>query len=166
MDGRFEPISQATFVESLLRYITPDAKIDRDTLLRERSPIRAQGDEVFRHPFRNLFIDEKDIKIAEEIFHFFSAVRDRWPVAWSDTRREGLMLNRTNGFRALMRLYGHLFREHGIPGTSVPRSFVSRYLDALQLKDSDFNTENFVPGSSGEARLFRVLSGAEELSGQ
>lgn len=161
--GRFEPISQATFVESLLRYITEDAKADRDLLLRGKTLMKARGDEVFRFPFRNLFIDEKDIRIGEEVFRFFTLVRSRWTNAWNDTRREGLMLNRTNGFRALMRLYGHLFREHGTPGTSLPDDFVRHYLKNLPLKDDDFNTENFVPGSSGEGRLFRVLSCSEKL---
>ena len=163
LQGRFEPISQATFVESLLRYITPDAKIDRDVLLRGKTPAKMRGDDILRYPFRNLFIDEKDIKIGEEIHRFFSLVRERWPYAWNDTRREGLMLNRTNGFRALMRLYGHLFREIGVPGTSLAADYVGHYLRSLPLEDADFNTVNFVPGSSGEGRLFRVLSGAEVL---
>ncbi|MBZ0164819.1 MAG: DGQHR domain-containing protein [Notoacmeibacter sp.] len=161
--GRFEPISQATFVESLLRYITSDPKVDRDVLLRGRSLTELRGDDVLRYPFRNLFINNQDIRIGEEVLQFFSLVRDRWPKAWSDTRREGLMLNRTNGFRALMRLYGHLFYENGVPGTSLSGDFVAHYLGKLKIKDDDFNTENFVPGSSGEGRLFRVLSGAEEL---
>jgi DGQHR domain-containing protein len=163
VQGRFEPISQATFVESLLKYITPDAKIDRDVLLRGKTLSKVMNDDILRYPFRNLFIDDHDIKIAEEIHRFFSIVRDRWPEAWADTRREGLMLNRTNGFRALMRLYGHLFREVGVPGTSLSGDYVRHYMKSVPLEDEDFNTDNFVPGSGGEGRLFRVLTGAEVL---
>ncbi|RWN55441.1 DGQHR domain-containing protein [Mesorhizobium sp.] len=161
--GRFEPISQATFVESLLKYITPDAKRDRDTLLRGKSLTRATRDEIYRYPFRNLFIDEQDIQIGEEIYKLFALVADRWAAAWNDQRREGLMLNRTNGFRALMRLYGFLFREHGVQGTSLPVDFIVHYLRSVPLDNGDFNTENFVPGSSGEGRLYRVLIGEETL---
>lgn len=161
--GRFEPISQATFVESLLGYITPDAKKDRDILLRGKTPERASGVEIYRYPFRNLFLDEKDMKIAKEIDSYFSIVKSKWGEAWSDRERKGLMLNRTNGFRALMRLYGHLFREHGTPGTSLPPEFVRQYFDSVPLDNKDFNTDNFVPGSSGEGRLFRILSKQETL---
>lgn len=163
IDGRFEPISQATFVESLLKYITVDPKSDRDVILRENALPKISGDEVLKLPFRNLFIDSKDIEIAQEIYNFFGAVKDRWPDAWDDRRREGRMLNRTNGFRALMRLYGFLFRRHGLPGTSIPKAYISKYLDGVKLKDDDLTVENFVPGSGGEGRLYRVLTGDEEL---
>lgn len=161
--GRFEPISQATFVESVLKYISADPKVDRDLLLRDKSLTPARGDEVFKYPFRNLFIAEKDIKIAENIYEFFSEVRIRWPVAWRDERREGFMLNRTNGFRAMMRFYGHLFRVQDVPGGSISPDLVRETLKLVPLDDGDFNTENFVPGSSGEGRLYRVLVGEEIL---
>lgn len=164
IEGRFEPISQATFVESLMRYITADAKIDRDMLLRGKQLQKLVKDQdIYRMPFRNLFIEDKDIKIAEEIYNLFNAVEKRWPVAWNDRRREGLMLNRTNGFRAVMRLYGFLFRLNGIPGTALPQGYVDHYLAELPLKDADFTVENFVPGSGGEGRLYRVLTREEAL---
>ncbi|NTF69434.1 DGQHR domain-containing protein [Rhizobium rhizogenes] len=164
IDGRFEPISQATFVESLMRYITADAKVDRDILLRGKSLFKlAKDQDIYRMPFRNLFIDGKDVQIAEEIYKLFNAVKNRWPDAWDDRRREGLMLNRTNGFRAVMRLYGFLFKENGIPGTALPQGYIEHYLTNLPLKDDDFSVENFVPGSGGEGRLFRVLTREETL---
>lgn len=164
VDGRFEPISQATFVENVLKYITTDAKTDRDILLREKTLLKlSDADDIYKLPFRNLFIDGEDVKIAEEIYRFFNAIRDRWPEAWNDTRREGRMLNRTNGFRGFMRLYGFLFRRNGVPGTSLPENFVRHYLSQVKLKDNDFTVDNFVPGSSGEGRLYRALIGDEEL---
>lgn len=164
LDGRYEPISQATFVESLLKYITTDPKIDRDNILRGKELRRLSSpDEIYKLPFRNLFIDEQDIKIAQEIYTLFNEVRDRWPQAWNDTRREGYMLNRTNGFRAIMRLYGFLFRKHNIPGTALPAGFIREHLRSLKLEDKDFTVEVFVPGSGGEGRLFRVLTGEEAL---
>ncbi|AMS43292.1 DGQHR domain-containing protein [Aminobacter aminovorans] len=161
--GHFEPISQATFVESLLKYITADAKQDRDTLLRGRIPHRAVGTDIIKFPFRNLFVDEKDVQIGEEVYKLFALVASRWPKAWNDERREGLMLNRTNGFRAVMRLYGFLFREHGLHGTSLPVDFITHHLKSVPLDDEDFNTEVFVPGSSGEGKLYRVLIGDETI---
>jgi DGQHR domain-containing protein len=102
-EGRiFEPITQATFVEALMPYISSAPKKDRDLLLREESLQKVYGDELFKLPFRNLFIDKQDLLITEIISNYFDAVRTRWPDAWDESGR-GMMLNRTNGFRALMR---------------------------------------------------------------
>ena len=147
----------------LLKYVSDDPKQDRDLLLRGQKLERIGVPDIWKLPFRNLFIDEKDLKIADAINGFFEAVRSRWPTAWADKKREGLMLNRTNGFRALMRLYGYLHLEHGTPGGVVPKDYIANYFEKVPLKDSDFNKDNFVPGSSGEARLFRVLKLEEEL---
>jgi DGQHR domain-containing protein len=159
----FEPISQATFVEALQRYISLDPKFDRDQLLRGKPLATASEQDTWKLPFRSMFIAGNDIKIGESINNFFSAVKARWPVAWADEEREGRMLNRTNGFRALMRLYLPLYRKHNLPGGGLPEYFVSEYLKQVPLKDNDFSSVNFVPGSSGEGRLFRVLMLEEEL---
>ncbi|SIT81165.1 DGQHR domain-containing protein [Yoonia rosea] len=162
----FEPISQATFVESLMRYISLNPKNDRDKLLRNEKIPLIDGNELRKTPLRNLFIQESDLKIAEAIHSLFAAVRDRWPDAWNDESREGLMLNRTNGFRAIMRLYSVLYEKHGLPGGVVPKAFIDNYLNEIKLDDQDFDTKHFIPGSGGEGRLFRVLSKEETLEEQ
>lgn len=153
---RFEPISQATFVESLIRYISQDPKTDRDDLLRKRSLRKAMHEDIWKYPFRNLFIDDNDVKIMESIFYYFSAIKTRWPVAWASNDR-GNVLNRTNGFRAFMRAYAHLHKLHGTPTGVMSKEFVEQYFNEVNLKDHDFNTENFPPGTSGEAALFNVI---------
>lgn len=153
----FEPISQATFVEMLLKYVSDDPKSDRDHLLRGKQLNKVSVPEIWKLPFRNFFIDERDLKIADAVNGFFEAVRSRWQYAWEDTSREGLMLNRTNGFRALMRLYGYLYNMHALPGAAVSKDYALNYLKSVPLSDYDFNTKNFPPGSTGESKLFRVL---------
>ena len=114
-------------------------------------------------PFRNMFIDEKDLEIAEIVSNFFSAVKKRWPTAW-DERGRGMILNRTNGFRALMRFLRNAYLEIASPG-DVPsaKKFYDRVFEQMPLNDSVFSTEEFIPGTSGEARLYRVLRGEEQL---
>lgn len=159
----FEPVSQATFVEGLMAHITDDPKADRDILLRGGTPDKASGDEVFRFVLRNLFIDGKDIEIIGLMFNYFSAVRERWPDAWNE-RGRGYMLNRTNGVRALLRFFRHAYTKVAHPGDPASKDkFVDRVFKTIHLTGGDFTTENFVPGTSGEARLFRVLRGKETL---
>ncbi|MCX7305978.1 MAG: DGQHR domain-containing protein [Hyphomicrobiales bacterium] len=159
IEGRFEPISQAGFVEMLMRYISPDPKEDRDLILKGRSLRMAEGDEIWRYPFRNLFVKENDIKIAEAIFDYFDVIRRRWPLAWANTRREGPILNRTNGFRALMRTYGNLYIDQAVPGGSINRGFLEKHFRTIDIEDDQFTIDRFPPGTSGESRMFRLFTG-------
>jgi DGQHR domain-containing protein len=159
----FEPITQSTFVESLMPYISVAPKRDRDVLLRGRQLEKEFGEELFKTPLRNLFVDEKDLEITEIVSNYFSAVRMRWPTAWDD-RGRGIMLNRTNGFRALMRFFRNAYLDVAAPG-DVPttKKLYERVFRPLRLEDHHFTTENFPPGTSGEARLYRVLRNQERI---
>lgn len=159
----FEPITQATFVESLLPYISSDPKGDRDVLMRGGSLEKADAENMYKLIFRNLFIDEQDLKITEIVSNYFSAVKRRWPDAWEE-RGRGMMLNRTNGFRALTRFLRHAYLHIAAPG-DVPSTdkFLSRVFTTIPLADASFSIDNFPPGSSGEAKLYRVLRGQEKL---
>lgn len=163
-EGRtFEPISQATFVEGLLAHITDDPKGDRDLLLRGQKPEPATGDEIYRFVFRNMFLNNKDVDILAVVNNFFAAVRDRWPEAWDD-RGRGAVLNRTNGVRALLRFLRHAYLKVAAPGDVVATTkFLDRVFRPISLEDKDFVVENFPPGTSGEAKLYRILRGKEAL---
>ena len=157
VEGRgFQPISQATFVEALMPYISSHPKDDCDRILRGERLKKVFGDEMDEVPFRNLFIEEKDVEIVKVLFDYYSAIKERWPIAWSSTDR-GLMLNRTNGFRAFMRLYAHIYKISESKEGMVSKQFIRNYVKKIRLADKDFNTENFKPGSSGESSLLSVL---------
>lgn len=156
-EGRFtETITQATFVRGLLGYISKDPMMDRDTLIRGKKLTKPNPDELEELPFRNWFIDEEDIKIAEIIWNFFDAVRKKWSTAWNAMDR-GLMLNRTNGFRACMRLLRPVYLHCARPGEMVSSDQFLKVLARCKLRDQDFTTERFQPGTSGEAELYRTL---------
>lgn len=156
-DGRvFEPISQATFVEALMGYVSAEPKVDRDKLLKGELLEKADAEELWKRPFRNMFIMEKDVQIVEVVFNYFSSVKERWPIAWANDDN-GNMLNRTNGFRAFMRAYQHVHNLHGTPSGIVPREFMDEFMRKVPLKDREFNTDNFKPGSAGESALLSVL---------
>ena len=163
-EGRvFEPITQATFVESLIGYISNDPRTDRDVLLRGGRLSEISGDELYRLPLRNLFIRNQDIEIAQIVNNYFLAVRQKWGDAW-DERGRGYILNRTNGFRALMRFFRWAYLQVAEPG-DVPsqQRFHDRVFSAMRLEDRHFTVDYFPPGTSGEAKLYRVLRGEEEI---
>jgi DGQHR domain-containing protein len=159
VEGRFEPISQAGFVEMLMSYISREPKVDRDKILKGLKLDRATGEEIWNYPFRNAFIEGGDISIGDAIFVYFDAVRNRWPAAWANVSREGPILNRTNGFRALMRAFGVLYRKHAVPGPSIGADFLKRHFDKVLISDAQFTIDRFPPGSSGESRLYKLFIG-------
>lgn len=156
--GRFtETLTQSTFVEALLPYLTPDATKDRDIYLRGHKPLKANADELQRYIFRNMFLDERDMEIADNLFNYFAAVRSRWPSAWAGAG-SGSMLNKTNGFKALMRLFRFVYLHFADPGDVVSAEKFASLLARSDLKDSDFTTERYKPGTSGETLLFNELA--------
>jgi DGQHR domain-containing protein len=155
--GRFtETLTQATVVESLLPYLSADPVRDRDSFLRRQKPKHATAEELRKQIFRNMFLEEKDLEIAEVVFNFFSAVRDRWGKAWTNMG-DGAMLSKTNGFRAMMRVLRPAYLHCTTPGGVVSKDDFARLLASAKIDDAEFNTETFKPGTSGESALFHRL---------
>jgi len=150
-----ELITQSNFIESLIGYVSKNPKQDRDTLLRGDTLGLATSEELEKRPLRNLFIEEKDLQIADLIWNYFDAIRKRWPEAWA-FRGRGRMLNKTNGFRAAMRVFRPAYLYLAVPGDPVSSGQFAELFKRSKLKDDDFNIERFVPGTGGEAELRRV----------
>lgn len=158
-DGRFnETITQATFVQSLITYISrpKDQMIDRDLYLRGKEPQKASADELRTLIFRNMFIEKKDLEISDIIWNYFDAVKERWPVAWNSTGT-GIMLNKTNGFRGFMRFLRPAYLNFTAPGGIPTKEQFVSLLRKIQLRDEDFNIDKFKPGTSGESELYNTL---------
>lgn len=157
---RFQILTQATFVEALIRMISgsiANAQKDRDDIKRRKKLTRVTPGESTTLVFRDMFIDERDAEIARVIWNYFTSVQQRWPQAWADVKRGGSMLPRTNGFRALMRLLPTVYRKVGGPGAIPKIEAFLRVLEGIQLRDEDFATEKYRPGTSGESDLYRDL---------
>jgi len=154
--GPGEKLTQATFVNSLARYISDDPKDDRDKLLRGETLPFVVGKDDERLCFRNMFIREKDVQIGKIVEAYFAAVRQRWPEAW-DAGGKGLMLNQSNGFRALMRVLGEAYIYLAQPGQLVDSRKFLELFKRVKHNSAYFTVERFKPGSSGEAGLRQLL---------
>lgn len=162
--GRFtETLTQATFVEYLLPYLSEDPIKDRDVFLRGKKPLKAEMPELRKTIFRNMFLEERDLEIADIIYNFFCAIQERWPTAWA-SGGDGMMLNKTNGFKACMRLLRPAYLNLVKPGEVVASGPFLTLLRKSKLKDEDFTTDNFKPGTSGELALYRSLLSDLNLS--
>lgn len=162
----YEPLTQASFVESLVRFISDDPARDRNLILDGK---KLKDVDPAKHPFNSLFKEgEKgDLKIYEIIYNYFDAVREKWPEAWNQKQRSGNLLPKSNAFKALMRyLKNDVYFD--LVGDNVGRvPSVAEFIDAfshIQLTDDDFTTKNFTAGSGGESKFYKVLKGDIEAS--
>lgn len=162
--GRFEPITQSTFVESILPYFSLRPKADRDILLRG-GRVEDYENEKDREKavLRPIFVQGRDLDIAKVFFNYFNAIKRRWPKAW-DSRAQGMMLNRTNGIRAFLRHFGSVYGNVAAPGNVPSVDKFHAELEKVDITDQQFSTKYFAPGTSGEAKLLRILRGDEEVS--
>lgn len=147
-----EKITQAQFVENLLPYISKDPKQDRDALLNNQKLEKIDLKTSKRFIFRNMFIEGRDLDITQILFNYFKAVQQRWPEGWA-TNDEGLILNRTNGFRALMRVLRPLSMKLGLPGEIISTSRYLTEFRSVPVEYTHFSTSNYPPGTSGESGI-------------
>lgn len=154
--GAGETLTQATFIEPILQAITDNPMRDRDLYLKNMLPKKLPSEKLNKHPFQHLFVEGKDYDITDIIWNFFSAVKDKWPNTW-ESRERGVMINRTNGYRALMRYLIHLFNTK-FKKDYVPT--VDEFIDVLKsvsIDEKDITAETFPPGTSGESKFYKAL---------
>jgi DGQHR domain-containing protein len=155
-----ETITQAAFIDRLIGYISTNPMADRDALKRKPTQQLPKIDgamiRVRKLIFRNMWIEDGDAQIARVLWNYFSAVAECWPKAWH-FKQAGLVLNRTTGFRALMRFLPVAYLSLGGLDTIVSKEDFRSVFDKVKLSDDDFNPENFIPGTSGQAKLYRTL---------
>lgn len=161
-----EPLTQQSFVESLVKFVSSDPVADRNLLLDGKKLKRADLKELQDRPFRNLFIDGDELDIAEILFNFFDAVREKWPNSWQAVDVTGNLLPRSNAFKALMKylkddVYLSVVRDD-IGRVPSKEEFLP-FFDDIDLTDEDFTARNFVPGSGGQSMFLKLLRGQVTL---
>jgi len=159
-----ETITQAALIDRLIGYVSTDPMADRDALKRNQKLQKVDGAmiRVRKLIFRNMFIDDRDAEIARVLWNYFSAVAGRWPRAWQ-FKQPGLVLNRTTGFRALMRFLPVAYLSLRGMDTIVSEEDFRAVFDKVKIVDDEFNPENFVPGTSGQSKLYHALEGHTRL---
>lgn len=157
-----ESITQDTFVKCLMRYISQDPQSDRDFYKRNKNkskakPTYAEGKEADKYFLRNMFIDdESDIKIAQLMWDYFYAVSEKWPTAWGIVQNNNI-LNKSTGYLALMKFFKDAYFHIQNSGGVIGKAEFKKIFQPIDLSDSDFSTENYIPGSSGQTKLYNDL---------
>lgn len=114
-----EVLTQAAFVDNLVKLISKRPSVDRDILLGRKKNFLGLKDKTLpdleyedfkRLPFRKNFVSGDDAVIAANVHNYFSAVNDRWPNSWRFDNRDSV-LNKTIGFIALMRFFRDIYNK-------------------------------------------------------
>jgi hypothetical protein len=113
--------------------------------------------------FREFFISEKDESIVLNVWNYFGAIGKRWPSAWSSAEM-GLILNKTNGFLALMRYMRPVYLHLNGFGKVIPEEQFLSVFNRIGLRDGDFNRQRYLPGTSGETSLYKDLIERSDIS--
>jgi DGQHR domain-containing protein len=153
VDKDKETIAQATFVELIINYISLDPMKDRDLIKRKKN--LKQNYDPNRYIFRDFFINGKDELILFALWNYFKAISNRWAKAWN-INEKGNILNKSTGLVALMRLYRDVYSHFG-SNIETPQKEYLKLFEGVNLKDDDFNPINYLPGSSGQSKLYRDL---------
>lgn len=162
----YEPLTQASFVEALVKFISDDPSRDRNDILDGR---RLKSVNFKKYPFNGLFREGKDgdLKIYQIIFNYFQAVKEKWPNAWNAKQRKGNLLPKSNAFRALMKyLKNDVYLDlvnNDIGRIPTIEEFSVKF-NHVQLTDDDFTAKNFAPGSGGQSAFYKVLTGELDAS--
>ena len=156
-----ESLTQAAFIDPLLKLIcsTPaQAMEDRDTLKRGKQLplIDVAMIRTRKLIFRNMFIRDEDAKIAKVVWNYFTAVAERWPIAWNQKQR-GLILNRTTGYRALIQFLPIVVLSLGFVDQIPDVAAFREVFDRVRMQDEQFSTDEFKPGTSGQSALRKLL---------
>lgn len=156
-DGVFgETLSQATVVKGILPYISKDPMMDRDIGRRTGAfPVRG-ADDFEKRIFYPFFQKDRDVEILATLINYFNAAKNRWPQAWDYTGR-GAVLSKTNGFNGLVRFLRDAYLHISANPRIISEAEFAAIFEKSDLVDADFNTDRFVPGTSGSTALYHKL---------
>lgn len=155
-DSKTQLITQSTFVDRLMKMISKDPMDDKDKIKRNKKIEIYDLSRMKNYIFRERFDENKDAEIAKILWNYFTAVSQRWNKAWNGFEK-GMVLARSTGFAALMRLLPDIYNDMKDHSAIIKKEQFKAYFDKCKLKDADFNSDIFKPGSSGEGDLLRKL---------
>lgn len=149
-----ETIAQATFADSIIRYISANPSSDRNELRKGKKLKLVEGNEEKKYFLRNWFIHEDDeVKIAKLIWNYFEAISQKWKLAWGNT---DYILTKSTGIIAFMRFLKDIVSYYGLNKVISLDEFKS-ILENIKLNDGDFTNDKYKAGGVGQSDLYQDL---------
>lgn len=158
-DSGSETLSQSTVVRGLLSHLPKNPELEKNKgflgLAKSKEPKENWKSRIFCDFYRN-----EDIKsIYLIVDNYFSAVQERWPSAWEDSKQT-FILNRTNGYNALIRFLRDSYLSilsNETESRVVSKEEFLKVMNSIDIPASKFISDNYKPGSSGASELYKEL---------
>ena len=151
-----ETLSQATVVKGILRHMPRNPEMEKNKGFLGSSSRPERGESWESKIFVTFYRESDDVSIFKILTNYFKAVQQCWPTVWDDDE-EGFILNRTNGYNALIRFlrdcYLHIVDE---PAVVRLAQFSEIFLD-MKIGAKEFTSDRFKPGSSGASELYHLF---------
>ena len=151
-----EYLAQATVVRGMLQYISRDPELDRQYMNNRGKLLPAAQRDEERLFLRPLVSSGEDDRILDIMVAYFGAIKERWKAAWQ-SREQGVMISRTNGFDGFMKFFPRSVALAGGINSDLSERVFSEQFRRSDLTDAEFNVQKFRPGSSGASELARTL---------
>lgn len=165
--GFVQTLAQATVVEPVVDYITPDPEGDRNKRYKGIFSSKRPQNSWQRHIFQPFYDDDNDGAVFLCLTNYFNAVKARWPRSW-DNAPVGSILNRTTGYLALMKFLRHVYLSECGKGEILTEGACVEIFRTIKIPDHELTRDHFLPGSSGVSALYKRLmanSGLDERQG-
>ena len=163
--GHIQTLAQASVVKPIVDYITSDPESERNRKYRGLFARRREPEAWREHIFQPFYDEDDDTGVFLCLSNYFSAVRARWPSSWDNpSAQTGLILNRTTGYAALMRLLREVYVRNCNKGGILTVESCTAVFEEINLLDDELTRDNFVPGSSGISNLYRTMMSELEWS--
>lgn len=161
--GHVQTLAQATVVDPLVDYITPDPEGDRNKrykgIFSSKRPINAWQ----RHIFQPFYDEDNDGAVFLCLTNYFNSVKARWPKSW-DNAPVGSILNRTTGYSALMKFLRPVYLSTCRKGEILSEEACREIFKSIKIPDRELTRDYFLPGSSGISSLYKRLLSESGLS--
>lgn len=154
VDG--ETLAQATVVNGLLRHLPQHQEKERSKSILGLRARTEPGENWRNRIFVDFYRDGNILAILLNVSNYFNAVQCRWYTAWN-SKDQGQILSRTTGYNALIRFLKDAYLEIVEEPRIVKTEEFLKLFERSKLTDESFNSETYLPGSSGAGLLYRHL---------
>lgn len=154
LDG--ETLAQATVVNGLLRYLPSNQEKERSKSIFGLSRNTERNEDWRQRIFVPFYRADDVTSIFLTVSNYFDAVSERWPDAWH-TPQEGQILSRTTGYNALIRFLKDAYQVVAREPRVVEKSEFAAIFDNIGIEQDQLNKDNYVPGSTGQGKLYEEL---------
>lgn len=167
-------LTQAAFVDNLVKLISRNPSLDRDVLLGKHKgffglissnlPDLDTGS-FNKHPFRKSFSDADDATIAVNLVSYYKEIERRWPNSWSWENKKST-LNKTVGLIASMRflkdVMNFLVDNKGYSyGEVIPSSEFSSIIQRVNLDEDYFESMDSISKTAGV--IYKAIKDSSEV---